>query len=52
MALLERFHGGDEGLRDGQYTMQAENAEQIERDHGGPSPAQLEFIQQANAARG
>ena len=52
MALLERFHGGDAGLRDSLYTMQAENAEQIERDYGGPSSAQLEFIRRADAARG
>lgn len=50
MALLEQFHGGDDGLREGLYRMQAENADQIEHEHGGPSPAQLEFIQQANAA--
>lgn len=51
MTLLEGFHGGDDGLREGLYRMQAENAEQIELDHGGSSPAQLEFIQRANAAR-
>lgn len=50
MALLGRFHGDDDGLRAGLYRMQTENAVQIEREYGGPSPAQLEFIQQANAA--
>lgn len=50
MELLQQFHGGDEGLRDSLYRMQAENAEPIEQQHGGPSPAQLGFIQRANAA--
>lgn len=49
MALLEQFHGGDDGLREGLYRMQAENADRIE--HGGPSPAQLDFIKRANDAR-
>lgn len=49
MDLLQQFHGGDEGLRDSLYRMQADNAEQIEQ-HGGPSPAQLDFIKRANAA--
>ena len=51
MGLLEQFHGGDAGLRDSLYRMQAENAEQIEQQHGGPSPALVEFIKAANAAR-
>ncbi len=51
MALLEQFHAGDADLRDGLYRMHAENADQIEHEHGGPSQAQLDFIQQANAAR-
>lgn len=51
MDLLEQFHGGDAGLRESLYRMQAENADQIERDHGGPSAAQMDFIAQANAAR-
>ena len=51
MELLEQFHGGDAGLRDGLYRMQADNAEQIEQQHGGPSPSQLDFIKAANAAR-
>lgn len=51
MGLLEQFHGGDAGLRDSLYRMQAENAEQIEQQHGGPSPALMQFIKAANAAR-
>lgn len=51
MDLLEQFHGGDDGLRESLYRMQAENADQIEQEHGGPSPAQMDFIAQANAAR-
>lgn len=51
MGLLEQFHGGDPGLRDSLYRMQAENAEQVEQQHGGPSPALMEFIEAANAAR-
>jgi DNA-binding transcriptional MerR regulator len=51
MELLEQFHGGDEGLREGLYRMQADNAQLIEQEHGGPSPAQLDFIKAANAAR-
>lgn len=51
MGLLEQFHGGDEGLRDSLYRMQADNAQQIEQQHGGPSPALLDFIKAANATR-
>lgn len=51
MELLEQFHGGDAALRESLYRMQADNAEQIEHEHGGPSPAQLDFIMAANAAR-
>ncbi len=51
MALLEQFHCGDDGLREGLYRMQAENADQIEHEHGGPSPAQLDFIQRVNSVR-
>lgn len=51
MGLLQQFHGGDEGLRDSLYRMQAENAQHIEQQHGGPSPALLEFIKAATAAR-
>jgi DNA-binding transcriptional MerR regulator len=51
MGLLEQFHGGDEGLRDSLYRMQAENADAIQQQHSGPSPEQLEFIKRANEAR-
>ncbi|MDA8393166.1 MAG: TipAS antibiotic-recognition domain-containing protein [Actinomycetota bacterium] len=51
MGLLQQFHGGDEGLRGSLYRMYAENAEQIEAQHGGPSPAVMDFIKAANAAR-
>ncbi|MDF0532625.1 MerR family transcriptional regulator [Tsukamurella sp. 8F] len=51
MALLQRFHGGDDEVREGLYRMQRENAAEIRRDHGGPSPEQIEFIQAANRAR-
>ncbi|MDQ0379859.1 MerR family transcriptional regulator [Amycolatopsis thermophila] len=50
MSLLEAFHGGDPGLRDSLYRMQADNSERIRREHGGPSPEQLDFIRRANAA--
>ncbi|CAM4201246.1 MerR family transcriptional regulator [Nocardia ninae] len=52
MRLLEEFHGGDPGLRDSLYRMQADNAERIQNEFRGPSPAQIEFIQAANASRG
>ncbi|RBO87317.1 MerR family transcriptional regulator [Nocardia puris] len=52
MDLLEGFHGGDEGLRDSLYRMQAGEADRIESEFCGPSPAQIEFIAAANAARG
>lgn len=51
MQLLEQFHGGDEGLRDSLYRMQSDNAAEIQQQHGGPSPQQMEFIERANAAR-
>jgi MerR family transcriptional regulator, thiopeptide resistance regulator len=44
-------NGGDEGLRDSLYRMQAENVQQIEQQHAGPSPALVDFIKTANAAR-
>ncbi|MEV6560494.1 MerR family transcriptional regulator [Nocardia sp. NPDC051756] len=52
MELLEGFHGGDAGLRDSMYRMQAGEADRIESEFCGPSPAQIEFISTANAARG
>ncbi|MFI9403334.1 MerR family transcriptional regulator [Nocardia sp. NPDC052316] len=51
MGLLEGFHGGDAGLRDSLYRMQAGEADRIESEFRGPSPAQIEFITAANAAR-
>ncbi|MFD3701627.1 MerR family transcriptional regulator [Nocardia sp. NPDC058658] len=51
MALLEEFHGGDEGLRDSMYRMQAEESARIESEYCGPSPAQIAFITAANTAR-
>lgn len=51
MSLLGQFHGGDERLRESLYRMYADNAEQIEQQRGGPSPALLEFVKAANAAR-
>ena len=51
MGLLEQFHGGDEGLRGSLYRMYAENAERIEAQHGGPSPALMAFIKAASTPR-
>lgn len=51
MELLEQFHGADEELRDSLYRMQADHAADIQQQHGGPSPQQLEFIKRVNAAR-
>jgi DNA-binding transcriptional MerR regulator len=48
--LLEAFHGGDPQLRDSLFRMQAENSGQIEQQFGGPTPEQLQFIQQATSA--
>lgn len=50
MGLLHAFHGGDDGLRESLYRMQAQNAEQIEQEHGGPTPELMKFIRQANVA--
>ncbi|MEU1980793.1 MerR family transcriptional regulator [Nocardia sp. NPDC019395] len=52
MELLEGFHGGDAGLRDSMYRMQAGEADRIEGEFCGPSPAQIAFITAANEARG
>jgi hypothetical protein len=38
MELLEFFHGGDPGLRDSLYRMQADNSEMLQQQYGGPSP--------------
>lgn len=50
-ALLGQFHGGNAGLARSLYQMQAENADRIEQEYGGPSAAQLDFISRANAAQ-
>ncbi|WP_226920747.1 MerR family transcriptional regulator [Georgenia subflava] len=52
LALLEQFHRGDEQMRDSLYAMHAENSESIEREHGGPTQAQMEFITRATAGPG
>lgn len=49
--LLEQFHHGDHGLRQGLFAMQADHAEQIDREHGGPSPEHIAFITAANQTR-
>ncbi len=51
MGLLERFHGGDAGILGSLNQMYAENPGQIDEQHGGPSPALVEFIRAAAAAR-
>ncbi|MFB9376123.1 MerR family transcriptional regulator [Kineococcus gynurae] len=45
--LLHRFHGGDPELRNALFRMNEENTEQIQRDHGGPSPVSIDFITRA-----
>ena len=52
MELLEAFHGGDPGLRDSLYRMQAEKGEEIQQQYGGPTPELIEYIKRANAAAG
>ncbi|MBM9464357.1 MerR family transcriptional regulator [Aeromicrobium sp. YIM 150415] len=43
-ALLEQFHGGDEGLKNSLFRMYEENQPTIEDEWSGPSQAQLDFI--------
>jgi hypothetical protein len=50
MELLEFFHGGDPGLRDSLYRMQAENSGMIQREYARVSPEQVDYIRRANAA--
>lgn len=50
MQLLHSFHGGDEGLRDSLYRMQADNSDQIRQEHGGPTPEMMDYIKRANAS--
>lgn len=49
MELLETFHGGDPGLRDALYRMQAENSEVLQQQYGGPTPEMIDYIRRANA---
>ncbi|MGH3981698.1 MAG: hypothetical protein ACRDST_03135 [Pseudonocardiaceae bacterium] len=49
MELLEFFHGGDPGLRDSLYRMQADNSEMLQQQYGGPSPEMIDYIRRANA---
>lgn len=50
MELLEAFHGGDPGLRDSLYRMQAENAERISQQYGGPTPELIDYVKRSVAA--
>jgi len=50
MQLLEAFHGGDPGLRDSLYRMQAEQSTEIVRDYGGPTPELIDYVKRAVAA--
>jgi DNA-binding transcriptional MerR regulator len=50
MELLEAFDGGDPELREANFRMRAENAEEVERA-GGPSEAMIRYITWANQAR-
>ncbi len=52
MQLLESFHGGNAGLRDSLYRMQAENSTEISQQYGGPTPELIAYIKTANAAGG
>lgn len=52
MELLESFHGGDPGLRDSLYRLQADNGEAIRAQYGGPTPELIDYISRANAAAG
>lgn len=47
--LLEGFHGGDPGLRDGLYRMRDENADEV-LSRGGPTDEQIAYIRRAGAA--
>jgi DNA-binding transcriptional MerR regulator len=49
MELLEFYHGGDPGLRDSLYRMQADNSEMLQQQYGGPSPEMIDYIRRANA---
>lgn len=47
--LLEGFHGGDPGLREGLYRMRDENADEVQ-SRGGPTDEQIAYIRRAGAA--
>ncbi|WP_199736871.1 MULTISPECIES: MerR family transcriptional regulator [Micromonospora] len=50
MELLEAFHGGDPGLRDSLYRMQAENSTEIAQQFGGPSPELIDYVKRSATA--
>lgn len=50
MQLLDWFDGGDPALREANFRMRAENAEEVERA-GGPSADLIGYIRRANQAR-
>lgn len=49
MELLSAFDDGDSGLREANFRMRAENADDIARA-GGPSQEMIDYIQRANQA--
>ncbi|WP_017537677.1 MerR family transcriptional regulator [Nocardiopsis halophila] len=51
MALLESFHGGDDGLKESLYRMREGRAEEITAGHGGPTQEMIDFVARANEAR-
>lgn len=51
MQLLESFHGGDPGLRESLYRMQADNSEQIQQQYGGPTPELMDYVKRAVSHR-
>lgn len=50
MELLEAFDGGDPDLREANFRMRADNAEEVQRA-GGPSEELVEYVTRANQAR-
>jgi hypothetical protein len=49
MELRQLFHGGDPGLRDSLYRMQADNSERLQQQYCGPSSEMIDYIRRANA---